>query len=73
MARIVNYEEKIQALKEKIEKKEQELDNLRQNLEELKNKHNQQKNHELVALMKERGLSASEAVEIVKRALDSQN
>ena len=73
MARMVNYEEKIQAIREKIEKKEQELEKLHQNLEELISQYNKQKNRDLLALLNERGLSASKAVEIIKRELDVQN
>ena len=73
MARVANYEAKIEALKERIEKKEQELDKLQRELEVMLNQYNQVKNQELFELMDERGLTASDTVDIIRRALDKEN
>ncbi len=69
--RVKNYEKTIAALNEKITKKETELKKLKEELAAAQTEFEQEKNKELLALMAEKKLSASDAVDLLKKALEN--
>ena len=66
MARVTNFESKILATKSKLEKAQERVKALRTELAELETAQAQEKNKELVALMADKGISASQVVEMIK-------
>ena len=72
MARNVNYEKKINELKEKIKKREDELKMLKGDLKLMVDEYSKQKNAELLDLLEEKGITAEQAVEMIRRATEGQ-
>lgn len=69
---VVNFEEKIAAIKGKIEKKQNEIKDLRSQLVEAEAAYQKHKNKELMDLLSDKGIDASRAGELIRRALEME-
>ena len=72
MPRKANYAEKINALNAKIEKKQSELKKLKEQLNEYKEAQEKENSKELLTMMAENGISATQAVDALKNAFNVQ-
>lgn len=72
MPRKANYAEKINTLSAKIEKKQNELKKLKDQLNEYKEAQEKENSKELLTMMAENGISATQAVDALKNAFNVQ-
>lgn len=65
MARVANYDQKIETLKQKIETKQEQLKDLKKQLADLERAHAQSKMQGIATLIEEKGLNPADVLAVL--------